>query len=75
MLLYVPVTTQMSSAPDLKMVASYLSHVSPHLAKGYLGLPEATAEKFVTNPFSSDATDRMYRTGDLGRYMPDGIGM
>lgn len=47
---------------------------SPHLAKGYLGLPEATAEKFVPNPFTNDPADRMYRTGDLGRYMPDGIG-
>lgn len=52
-----------------------LTHHSPHLAHGYLGLPEATADKFVSNPFSSDAADRMYRTGDLGRYMPDGIGI
>lgn len=47
---------------------------SPHLSKGYLGLPEQTAEKFIVNPFNlSDPTDRLYATGDLGRYMPDGI--
>lgn len=55
------------------------------LAEGYLALPEATAEKFLVNPFSSPAgykakelphfqgvRDRMYQTGDLGRYRPDG---
>lgn len=43
---------------------------SPHLAKGYLGLPEQTAKKFLPNPFSvgKDVNDRVYRTGDLGRY-------
>lgn len=46
---------------------------SPHLAQGYLGLPEQTAQKFLVNPFSGLAGDRLYRTGDLGRYMPDGI--
>ncbi|KJE96719.1 aminoadipate-semialdehyde dehydrogenase [Capsaspora owczarzaki ATCC 30864] len=46
---------------------------SPHLSKGYLGLPEQTAEKFIVNPFNAkDPTDRLYATGDLGRYMPDG---
>lgn len=56
-------------------IHTILTHHSPHLANGYLGLPEATADKFVNNPFSSDPADRMYRTGDLGRYMPDGIGI
>lgn len=46
---------------------------SPHLSAGYLGLPEATAEKFLVNPFTDKPSDRLYRTGDLGRYMPNGI--
>ncbi len=45
---------------------------SPHLARGYLGDPQATAEKFQVNPFTGHAGDRLYRTGDLGRYLPDG---
>jgi amino acid adenylation domain-containing protein len=40
------------------------------LARGYLHNPEATAQKFVANPFRSGA--RMYRTGDLGRWLPGG---
>jgi acyl carrier protein len=45
---------------------------SPHLARGYLGDPQTTAEKFQVNPFSGQPADRLYRTGDLGRYLPDG---
>jgi acyl carrier protein/NRPS condensation-like uncharacterized protein len=45
---------------------------SPHLARGYLGDPGATAEKFRLNPFTGVEGDRIYRTGDLGRYLPDG---
>ncbi len=42
------------------------------VARGYLHLPEATAESFVHDPFSSDPGARMYRTGDRGRRRPDG---
>ena len=41
------------------------------LALRYLNLPELTAERFVTNPFSPDS--RLYRTGDLARTREDGI--
>jgi amino acid adenylation domain-containing protein len=42
------------------------------LARGYLGRPELTAEKFIPDPFSGESEARLYRTGDLARYLPDG---
>ncbi|KAF9554702.1 hypothetical protein EC968_009463, partial [Mortierella alpina] len=42
------------------------------LARGYLNRPDLTAEKFLSDPFSSETGAKMYRTGDLGYYLPDG---
>lgn len=42
------------------------------VARGYFNNSEATAEKFVPNPFSANAAQRMYRTGDLARWREDG---
>jgi amino acid adenylation domain-containing protein len=42
------------------------------VARGYINQPELTAEKFIPDPFSVNASDRLYKTGDLGRRLPDG---
>ncbi|MHB9863799.1 amino acid adenylation domain-containing protein [Streptomyces sp. YIM S03343] len=42
------------------------------VARGYLGRPDLTAEKFVTDPFSAAPGARLYRTGDLAHRNPDG---
>lgn len=60
---------------DLKQVAQgetgevYVA--SPGLARGYLGNPELTAERFVPNEFAPGG-GRLYRTGDLAGYLADG---
>ena len=47
--------------------------IGPGVAEGYLGRPDLTLEKFVSNPWSTGYHDaRLYRTGDLARINHDG---
>jgi acyl carrier protein len=42
------------------------------LGRSYPGRPELTAERFIPDPFSSEAGARLYRTGDLACYRANG---
>jgi len=42
------------------------------LARGYVNLPDVTAERFVPHPFDRRSDARLYRSGDLARWRPDG---
>lgn len=62
--------------PDFKAVASgdtgelYIG--GGGLARGYLGKPDLTADRFRPNPFNGPKGARLYKTGDLVRVLPDG---
>ncbi|MBV9775217.1 MAG: amino acid adenylation domain-containing protein, partial [Gemmatimonadetes bacterium] len=42
------------------------------VSRGYLGLPDLTADRFVPDPHGVEAGARLYRTGDRVRWLPDG---
>jgi nonribosomal peptide synthetase protein BlmVI len=62
--------------PDLRRCSPgetgelYISGIG--LARGYIGNPALTADRFLPDPFSPELGARMYRTGDQGAQAPDG---
>jgi non-ribosomal peptide synthetase-like protein len=65
-------------SPDLRPLSAgetgEIAIFGPGVSPGYLGAPELTNSRFVSNPAAeSDAENRLYLTGDLGQIGENGI--
>ena len=55
-------------APVPRGIIGELYVAGPGLARGYVGHPDITADRFIPNPLSEYPGTRLYRTGDLVRW-------
>lgn len=67
--LYV-LNTQLQQVPVGVVGELYIG--GPCVGKGYVNLPELTAERFISNPFEEEGTSRLYKSGDLVRWQING---
>ena len=47
-------------------------HRGDGVARGYLGRPDLSGERFIENPLEGTPKGRLFRTGDRARYTDDG---
>ncbi|MCB1033744.1 MAG: AMP-binding protein, partial [Acidobacteria bacterium] len=57
--------------PVAQGVPGQLFIAGANLARGYLGRPRLTAERFLPDPFGREG-ERVYASGDLARHLSDG---